>query len=257
MIKSSYIERVLCMSVDDYDKQYPGVRGVSRARRANIKKGLSAVDSTSGLSAYEKSQVNAQKTLAKLDENGISGYAKKGQKTRATHMCNINKYGQNGYSQLATRAIIKGNATKAKNGLILDPSHRNEFYRYKSVVTYITEQYRSEITAGYKTGLAGTPGAYHIDHMFSIMQGYKEQISPLLIGSKYNLQMLPWKENLAKHNSSHITLNALMDSARYTAEQSLLEYAMFANMIADDIRAVSPVSGAKLVRVFNESNIRK
>ena len=256
MIKSSYIERVLEMSITEYDRLYPGVRGVSMARKTNIKKGLHQTDAT-GLTAYQRSQVTAQVTLSQLDENGISGYAKKGQKTRETHMNNIDQFGRNGYSQLATLAIIKGNTTKAMKGIILDPSQRNEFYRYKAVVTYITEQHRSEITDGYKTGLAGVKGAYHIDHIFSIMQGYKASVSPLLIGSNYNLQMMPWKENLSKHGSCNITLTALLEKANYTLDRSLYEFKIFANMINNDMQIVAPVSGAKLVKEFNESNIRK
>ena len=35
MIKSSYIEKVLLMTVNDYDRLYPGVRGVSEKRKSN------------------------------------------------------------------------------------------------------------------------------------------------------------------------------------------------------------------------------
>lgn len=256
MIKTSYIERVLCMSVAEYDKLHPGVRGVSNARTANIKKGLSTIDDVTGLTAYETSQVTARQTLSKLDADGISGYSKKGQKTRATHMSNIDAFGRNGYSQLATLAITKGNATKAANGLILEPSQRNEFYRYKSIVTYVTEQHRSAITLGYKTGLAGVAGAYHIDHIFSIMQGYKDHVSPLLIGSVHNLQMLPWKENVSKHSACSITIGLLLTNASYTIDKSLYEFNMFAKMINTDMHESAPVSGARLVKEFNETNIR-
>jgi len=244
------------MSVAEYDRLHPGVRGVSNARKANIKKGLSTVDSATGLTAYETSQVAAQQTLSKLDADGISGYSKKGQKTRATHMSNVDEFGRNGYSQLATLAITKGNATKAAKGLILDPAQRNEFYRYKSVVTYVTEQHRLAITSGYKTGLAGVEGAHHIDHIFSIMQGYKNRVSPLLIGSIHNLQMLPWKENISKHSACSITIDLLLTNASYTINKSLYEFDVFAKMINTDMQHAAPVSGARLVKEFNETNIR-
>jgi len=255
MVKTSYIERVLSMTVDEYDALYPGVRGVSEARKQNIKKGLHQVDPITGKTKYELSQEKARKVLSEADENGVSGYKRKGQTTRETHMKNIDEFGRNGYSQLASKAIIKGNATKAKKGLILEPSFRNEYYRYKSVVLYVTEQFRAEITTGYKTGLAGTPGAYHIDHMFSIMNGYKNQVSPILIGSKYNLKMIPWKDNLSKHSCSSISLNKLLTISIYTEKQSRQEYFYFLNLIDLDIKNKTFVSGAHLMERFYESKL--
>lgn len=255
MIKSSYIKQVLSMTVEEYDALYPGIRGVSEARKRNIKKGLHQVDTITGKTKYEISQEKARKVLSEADENGVSGYKRKGEKTRATHMKNIDEFGRNGYSQFASKAIVKGNATKAKKGLILEPSFRDEYYRFKSVVLYVTEQFRAEITAGYKTGLAGTPGAYHIDHMFSIMNGYKNQVSPLLIGSKYNLKMIPWKDNLSKHSSSSISFNELLTISKYTKSQSRQEYLHFLNLIKLDIKNKTPVSGAYLVERFYESKL--
>lgn len=255
MIKSSYIERVLGMSVEEYDMLYPSVRGASQARKNNIKKGLHEIDPSTGKTKYQISQEKAKAVLSEVDEHGISGYKKKGQKTRATHMNNIDEFGRNGYSQLASKAIIKGNTTKAANGLILDPRDRNEYYRYKMVVLYITEKFRQEITKGYKTGLAGTPGAYHIDHMFSIMNGYKNYVSPLVIGNKANLKMIPWKDNLSKHSSSSISLADLLINSNYTIDQSQKEYFDFINLINNDIQNQKPSSGALLMEKFYESKL--
>lgn len=255
MIKSSYIERVLIMTVDQYDALYPGIRGVSEARKKNIKTGLHQVDPVTGKTKYEIGQEKARKILSEVDENGVSGYKRKGEKTRKTHMNKIDEFGRNGYSQLASKAIVKGNATKAKKGLILDPAIRNEYYRYKSVVLYVTEQFRSEITKGYKTGLAGTDGAYHIDHMFSILNGYKNQVSPLLIGRKFNLKMIPWQDNLSKNSSNSITLDELLTISKYTEEQSSLEYFYFLSLIRADIKNQYPVSGANLMERFYESTL--
>jgi hypothetical protein len=255
MIKTSYIERVLEMSVEEYDQLYPGMRGVSEARRKNIRKALHEIDPDTGKTKYQISQEKAKKILSEIDENGLTGYQRKGQKTRATHMSKIDEFGRNGYSQLASKAIIKGNLTKAEKGLILDPTLRDEYYRYKSVVLYVTEKYRKEITEGYKTGLAGIPGAYHIDHMFSIMQGYKNCVSPILVGSKYNLKMIPWKDNLSKHSASSISLDTLLSNSNYTIEQSQQEFDYFIDLISDDIKNKRPVSGACLMEKFYESNL--
>lgn len=255
MIKKSYIERVLEMNVEDYDNLYPKIRGVSAARKQNIKKGLKRVDPVTGKTKYQLSQEKAKKTLSRIDESGVSGYKQKGLKTRSTHLSNIDQFGRNGYSQLASKAIIKGNLTKAEKGLILDPSVRDEFYRYKSIILYLTEKVRHQVTKGYKTGLAGVPGAYHIDHVYSIMHGYKNQISPLVIGSPLNLQMIPWKENLSKHSKSLITIEDLLSKTGYTIDQSQKEFDYVIGEIKKDIQQLSPVSGAVLLERFYESTL--
>jgi hypothetical protein len=257
MIRKDYIINVLQMSVNEYDFLYPGVRGVSEARKKNIKQGLHQVDPVSKKTKYQISQEKARKVLSEIDETGVTGYKRKGEKTRATHMNKIDEFGRNGYSQIAVKAIVKGNLTKSKKGLILDPCNRDEYYRYKAVVLYVTEKFRKEITEGYITGLAGTPGAYQIDHMYSIMAGYKNKISPLLIGNKNNLKMIPWKLNLSKHSSCSINLDELFKNSNYTLEKSKNEYFYFLNLIKEEIKNQTPVSGAALMEKFYESKLCK
>lgn len=257
MIKKTYIEKILCMTVEDYDTLYPGARSISELRRSNIKKGLHQTDPSTGKTKYEISQEKARRVLSEVNEQGISGFKRKGQKTRETHMTNIDEFGRNGYSQLAAKAIIKGNLTKAEKGLVVDPCLRDEYYRYKAVVLYVTEKFRKELTEGYKTGLAGTPGAYQLDHMFSIMNGYKNQVSPLLIGGKTNLKMIPWKDNLSKHSACSISFEELLVKSSYTKEKSQKEYFYFLDLIKNDIINQNPASGASLMEKFYESILYK
>jgi hypothetical protein len=101
MIKSSYIEKVLGLNVEQFDKLYPGVRSICGKRKENIKNGLKQIDPNTGLTKYQLSQQKAQKILSIPDQNGITGYKKKGQKTRATHMKKIDQFGRNGYRRQA------------------------------------------------------------------------------------------------------------------------------------------------------------
>ena len=253
MIKSSYIQKILGMTVDEYDQKYPGIQKICNSRKKNISAGLQTIDPVSGLTRYQFSQTKARQTLKQTDASGMSGYKKKGQKTRATHMSKIDEFGRNGYSQLASKAILKGNLTKEIKGLILPSSQRSEYYRYKSVVTYLTEKHRKTITVGYKTGLAGTNGAYHIDHKYSISQGYKNKVSPLLIANINNLEMIPWKTNLVKHSDASITLDELFLSTHYTLENSEMEFKKIMTIIHEDIMNQTPISGANILERFNAS----
>lgn len=251
MIKDNYITQILRMKVEDY----PDIQRVCEKRKDNIRKGLKQIDSDSGLTMYELGQRKARSILADTDANGITGYKRKGQQTRATHMNNIDEFGRNGYSQIASKAIIKGNITKSNNGIILDPSVRSEFYRYKSVVTYLTEKHRSLISKGYITGLAGVPGAYHIDHNYSIMNGYKNKVSPLLIGNINNLSMIPWKVNLQKHSASSITLTELFEKTNYTRERSVSEFNFIINIIKEEMVNNIPASGIRILERLYETNL--
>ena len=49
-----------------------------------------------------------------------------------------------------------------------------------------------------KRGVNGQTGVYTLDHIISIKKGFKEGISPDIVGHIDNLQMLPWEENITK-----------------------------------------------------------
>jgi len=89
-----------------------------------------------------------------------------------------------------------------------------------------------------------------------LMHGYKNSVSPLLIGSVSNLQMLPWQDNVSKHSKSGILLEELLIRANYTSDQSIKEFTTFLEMINNDIRSGTVVSGAALIERFNESKFR-
>lgn len=256
MIKSSYIERILGMTVEEYDSKYPEVQKIAQKRKVNISAGLQQTDPVTGKSRYELSQEKARAKLSATDSDGISGYKKKGQKTKSTHMANVDEMGRNGYSRIATKAILKGNKTKADRGLITSATCRDEFSRYKTVVWYLTNKHRVEITKGYKTGLAGTEGAWHIDHMFSILEGYKRRISPLVLGHRFNLTMLPWKSNIKKHASCSITLNELFVLTRYSLSDSEEEFSIFVKFINQDITNNISPNAAYLLERYHETILR-
>ena len=257
MIKSSYIERVLLITVTEYDALYPGVRGVSASRKNNIKTGLHKVDLDTGKTKYEIGQEKARKILSNIDETGLSGYQQKGQKTRAAHMSNIDEFGRNGYSQLACTAIVKGNQTKADKGLISDPENRDEFHRYKAVVLFITNRHRKIVSAGYKVGLAGVAGAWHLDHVYPIFAGFANKISPLVIGNINNLKMLPWRENISKFTNTEMTTEDILKLTNYSLDQSLNEFYGIIELIQDDIQNNTTTSAGMLLERYNDTTLRK
>ena len=51
---------------------------------------------------------------------------------------------------------------------------------------------------------------HHLDHKFSVIDGFEKGILPDIVGHFANLQFIPAKENLLKGRQSSITINELM-----------------------------------------------
>lgn len=74
-----------------------------------------------------------------------------------------------------------------------------EFYKYKRDVNRITSQQSIESLSNYnKRGKSGIYGVYHLDHKFSIMEGFINKIDSYIIGNINNLEFIPWEDNLKK-----------------------------------------------------------
>ena len=50
-----------------------------------------------------------------------------------------------------------------------------------------------------------------VDHMFSVYEGFHRNIPPYIIGSIYNLKVIPWRENISKSSSNSISEEELFD----------------------------------------------
>ena len=87
----------------------------------------------------------------------------------------------------------------------------SEFKEYKKKVTSITKKQPIYKLSNYgKRGVSGVNGNYHLDHKYSILEGYKNKISPEIIGNIKNLEFIPWEENIKKRTKNSITINELI-----------------------------------------------
>jgi len=78
---------------------------------------------------------------------------------------------------------------------------------YKKIVNLITRQQPLNNLSNYnKRGLCGVIGAYQLDHKYSISEGFKNNISPMIIGDIKNLEFIPWKENNTKRGKSSVNI---------------------------------------------------
>ena len=89
---------------------------------------------------------------------------------------------------------------------------RGEYKSYKSEVSKVTNRQPIEFLYGFdKRGVSGIEGAYHLDHKFSILEGFKQDIEPEFIGNINNLEFIPWRENIDKRISCSISKTELLN----------------------------------------------
>jgi hypothetical protein len=71
--------------------------------------------------------------------------------------------------------------------------------RYRTDVWRITKQQPLKALEHFdKRGRAGTPGAYQLDHIVSVHEGFKRSHPVRTIGHINNLRMIPWLDNVKK-----------------------------------------------------------
>lgn len=250
-IRSNYTKLVLGLTIDEYldlvGKDFPLI---APGHGTKISQSLQEIDPDTGLTKHALSKAKSVETLRKLGEDGKTGYQRLADKTRATHMANIDEHGRNGYQRIAINAIIKGNKTKQERGIVTSDEDKSSYSHYKNLVHYLTKGNRSHLDLS-SLGRAGTPGATHIDHKYSIMQGFKDKVSPLLIGHKENLELLEWRDNVSKQADCSIELEELCTRCSYTMQQSTTEFEILMQIIEAELD--NSLSAGILLEKFNNA----
>jgi len=92
-----------------------------------------------------------------------------------------------------------------------DETTRTELYSYKEYINRLTNQnYIKYFYLINPEKLNRSFEEYHLDHIYSIIDGFNNGIDPEIISSPVNLRMLPMKENIVKHGTSLITKEELL-----------------------------------------------
>lgn len=83
--------------------------------------------------------------------------------------------------------------------------------KYKQLVLKLTKKQPLYLLKNYeKRGVSGIDGAYHLDHKYSISEGFKNNIKPQIIADLNNLEFIPWEENVKKRTKCSITKEELI-----------------------------------------------
>lgn len=103
--------------------------------------------------------------------------------------------------------------TRISNGTMVPPELRAELQEYRRHVKNVTKRQNiDELENSEKRGTIGhKEDPYHIDHVFSVYDGFMLGIEPEVIGNISNLRFLPALENIKKRNQSDKTLEELFE----------------------------------------------
>jgi hypothetical protein len=87
-----------------------------------------------------------------------------------------------------------------------------EIYRYHVIKFTKHQPLNTLVNFEKRAGYGKSKDPYQLDHKFSTVQGFLNNIPPYIIGHISNLQMLPSKENNSKGSNCSITKEALFES---------------------------------------------
>lgn len=89
------------------------------------------------------------------------------------------------------------------------------FKKYKSDVMKTTSKQNIKLLENNeKRCISGIKGCYHLDHKYSILEGFKNGIEPEIIGNFYNLEFIPWEDNIRKNFNCSITIEELINKIK-------------------------------------------
>lgn len=77
---------------------------------------------------------------------------------------------------------------------------KNQKTYYREVWRITNQQPLQTLENFESRGRAGIEGAYHLDHIVSISEGFKKKIAPEIIGGMENLKFITWEDNLKKRD---------------------------------------------------------
>lgn len=120
---------------------------------------------------------------------------------------NLNKFGAEQYSQ-SEEGIKNMRKIMEEKKLWVPYDSLPDFEKYRRLVEKHTAKNRHKLENYDKRSKFG----WHVDHIYSVKDGFENNICPYVIGSLYNLKMIPWLENIKKNSKSLMTKEELLEN---------------------------------------------
>lgn len=201
------------ITLTEYKTQYPDAKVISESLRISLSKNNSMKNPGS---------VNKIKQT-KLEKYGNPSFnnIKKQQQTL------METYGVSNSAALphnierAKKQLEDIRARAYESGRYLDPANKPAYIRYRDTVRKLSERtiklYKTQLTNIEKRGRK-----FHLDHKYSIFEGFSNNIDADILAHICNLEILPSTINESKNIKSSITLIELIQSIKEHDRRELL-----------------------------------
>lgn len=181
-----------------------GVDNVSKCKEIidKIKYKLTQIDPESGLTIIETAKIKREDTY--LEKFGLKHYFQSDDFKEKMKNIMLEKYGvDNVFKSEYFDLLMKKRGFRYE-----DHSQFERFNDYRRIVKKLTERtFRENFDILSILYLRGTD--YHLDHIYSIYQGFIDNIEPEIMASVINLQLIPSKINKSKSTDCWITKDEL------------------------------------------------
>lgn len=204
-------------------------KALSKEGREKAKQTLLKNHGVTSTWKLQKTKDTIKKT--NLEKYGETSYSKTDEFKEKLKNHNIEKYGVENYFNSEDYKIRSKEASLKKfnseyylsselrkqreieSGHWISDEDRTEYELYRLNVWRITNKQDLESLEDFdKRGRIDlNSDAYHIDHKFSIREGFEENIPPEIIGSLKNLEMIPGRKNCSKNSKCSITKEELLN----------------------------------------------
>jgi hypothetical protein len=192
---------------NEYSNKWKGELNPSKIDNVKVKKNQAIINET-----YIEN-ICKEKNFSLVDIIKIDG-----KRSEFTIKCNNDHISNKKYLNFTRKNKIFNCARCYYNsiGLMLSDEELLKYENYKKQVRALTAKtYRLHKEYINPDNLVNGKNDYHIDHKYSVVEGFKNNISVNIISSKENLEMLKSNDNLSKQGRCSITLNELLSITSY------------------------------------------
>jgi hypothetical protein len=114
--------------------------------------------------------------------------------------------------------VNKGIETKIERGWIIPDEFLSDYQIYRKKVKRLTETtyktYKNIINPNNLERVTNGKNGYQLDHKYSIIEGFLNNVEPEIISHHCNLQMIEWSSNRAKSKRCDIDLEQLKNEIK-------------------------------------------
>lgn len=186
-----------------------GTENVSKADSVNTKRNKTFIDTYGSHPLSVQSVIDKKKTTM-LKRYGVDNYGK-----TQEHKDFVRDYNNNQTEEAVREVVGKILHTKMLAGLITGPKSKNEFERYYVDVRNLSDRnYKKHKSTINPYNFSRGRTLYHLDHIFSIKDGFENSVPVDIVSHYTNLRMLKYDENIAKGGLSDKTLAKLFEDYR-------------------------------------------